>query len=215
MEALEKEHGWAVTGISGSTLSMTYKREIELVLEITSFQPKQPNSQIDLWYIADSRDVNPLPKTAEKEFFLQCIREHIRAMSQSRTKLSHLLNIVRAAWDKSNWVSREVRHINVTFPTKVTKTSDSSIAVTSSLLLAPLETRVEVAFNLKGSSGPEGVAVDVSTEATVVYGEQFNVGKVGEFLATRIGKSVGAEGEQWSDVVVELYEKLIARGKKQ
>ncbi|KAL6889345.1 Spc7 domain-containing protein [Trichoderma longibrachiatum] len=215
VEAIEKEHGWAVTGISGSTLSMTYKREIELVLDITSFQPKQPNSPIDLWYIADSRAVHPLPRTLEKDFLLQCIREHIRAMPQNRTKLSHLLSVVKTAWDKSNWISREVGRINVTFPTKVTKTSDSSIAVTSSLLLAPLETRIEVIFNLKGSSGPEGVNVDVSADARVVYGEQFNVGKVGEFLGTRIGKRVGAEGEPWSDVVVELYEKLIARGKKQ
>ncbi|KAL6876685.1 Spc7 domain-containing protein [Trichoderma novae-zelandiae] len=215
VEAIEKEHGWAVTGISGSTLSMTYKREIELVLDIASFQPKQANSPIDLWYIADSRPANPLPRTAEKEFLLQCIREHVRAMSQNRTKLSHLLSVVKAAWDKSNWISREVRRIGVTFPTKVTKTSDSSIAVTSSLLLAPLETRVEVTLNLKGASGPEGVNVDVSTDAKVIYGEQFNVGKVGEFLGTRIGKSVGAEGERWSDVVVELYEKLLARGKKQ
>ncbi|KKP02405.1 hypothetical protein THAR02_05471 [Trichoderma harzianum] len=215
VEALEKQSGWAVTGISGSTLSMTYKREIELVLDIASFQPRQPNSPIDLWYIADSRTANPLPKTVEKEFLLQCVREHIRALSQSRTKLSHLLSVIGAAWDKSKWISREVKRINVTFPTKVTKTSDSSITITSSLLLAPLETRVEVAFNLKGSSGPERVNVDVSTDAKVVYGEQFNVGKVGEFLGTRIGKSVGAEGEQWSKVVIELYEKLIARGKKQ
>ncbi|KAK1238275.1 hypothetical protein MKX07_006421 [Trichoderma sp. CBMAI-0711] len=215
VEAIEKEHGWAVTGIAGSTLSMTYKREIELVLDITSFQPKQPNSPIDLWYIADSRAVNPLPRTAEKEFFLQCIREHIQAMSQSRTKLSHLLSVVKTAWVKSNWISRQLSRINVIFPTKVSKTSESSIAVTSSLLLAPLETRIEVVFNLKGSSGPEGVNVDVSTDAKVIYGEQFNVGKVGEFLGTRIGKSVGAEGEPWSDVVAELYEKLIARGKKQ
>ncbi|GFP56603.1 kinetochore protein spc7 [Trichoderma asperellum] len=56
VEALEKEHGWAVTGISGPTLSMTYKREIELVVDITSFQPQQPSSRIDLWYIADSRE---------------------------------------------------------------------------------------------------------------------------------------------------------------
>ncbi|KAL7926826.1 hypothetical protein ACQKWADRAFT_308784 [Trichoderma austrokoningii] len=215
VETLEKEHGWAVTGISGSTLSMTYKRDIELVVDITSFQPQQPSSRIDLWYIADSREVNPQPKTVEKEFLLQCIRDHIRTISQSGAKLPHILKIVQAAWDKSNWISREVGRINVTFPTKVTKTSDSSIAVTSSLLLAPLETRVEVAFNLRGSTGPEGVDVNVSTEAKVVYGEQFNVGKVGEFLATRIGKSVGAEGEPWSNVVVELYNKLIARGKKQ
>ncbi|KAM0511691.1 hypothetical protein ACHAPE_009650 [Trichoderma viride] len=215
VEALEKGHGWAVTGISGPTLSMTYKREIELVVDTTSFQPQQPSSRIDLWYIADSREVNPQPKTAEKEFLLQCIRDHIRTISQSGTKMSHILKRVQAAWDKTNWISREVGRINVTFPTKVTKTSDSSIAVTSSLLLAPLETRVEVVFHLRGSSGPEGVDVNVSTDAKVVYGEQFNVGKVGEFLATRIGKSVGAEGEPWSNVVVELYNKLIARGKKQ
>ncbi|KAK5992720.1 Kinetochore spc7-like protein [Cladobotryum mycophilum] len=214
VDAVEKEHGWTVTGISGSTLSMTYKREIEIVFDITSFQSHQPNSRIDLWYIADSREANPLPKTVEKEFFLQCIRDHVRAMPQSRTKISDLLSTVRTAWDKANIVSHQVDRINVTFPTKVTKTSDSSISMTSSLLLIPLETRVEVTLNLSGFSGPDGVNVDISTEAKVLYGEQFNVGKVGEFLATRIGNKVGSGDEEWSNVVLELHEKLIARGTK-
>jgi kinetochore protein Spc7/SPC105 len=203
-----------VTGLSGTTLSLTYKREIELVLDIASFQPHQPNSQIDLWYIADSREYGALPKTAEKEFFVQCIRDYIRALPQSRTKMSDLLRLVRDAWDKANAVASQVERINVTFPTTVVKTSDSSIAMTTSLLLVPLETRVEITLNLHGCSGPDGVEVGVTPEARVIYGETFNVGKIGEFLSTRIGNKVGAGGEDWSSVVTELHERLIARGRK-
>ncbi|POR38027.1 Kinetochore protein spc7 [Tolypocladium paradoxum] len=214
VDAVEKKHGWAITGLSGTTLSMAYMREIELVFDIASFQPHQPNSRIDLWYIADGRENNPVPKTAEKEFFLQCIRDHIRALPQSRTKPSDLLDVVRTGWDKAQLVSSHVNRVNVTFPTTVTKTSDSSIAMTSSLLLVPLETRVEVTLHLHGHSGSAGIDVGLSAEGNVVYGEHFNVGKIGEFLAMRIGDRVAAEGEDWSDVVVELQQRLIARVKK-
>ncbi|KAJ3539336.1 hypothetical protein NM208_g5533 [Fusarium decemcellulare] len=215
VDAIEKEHGWAVTGISGTVLSMAYKREIELVFDITSFQTHRPNSTIDLWYIADSREQNALPKTAEKEFFLQCIRDHVRALPQSRTKVSHLLNMVRMAWDKANVVSSQVGRLNATFPTTVEKTSDSSVAIACSLLLVPLETRVQVRLNLHGQSGPDGLNVAIVPEAKVLYGEHFNVPKVAEFLATRVGKAVGVGEEEWSEVMVELHGRLIARGKKQ
>lgn len=214
MDAIEKEHGWAVTGISGTVLSMAYKREIEIVFDIASFKTHRLNSTIDLWYIADSREKNPLPKTAEKEFFLQCIRDHVRALPQSRTPVSHLLNMVRAAWDKANLVSTQVGRMNASFPTTVQKTSDSSVAITTSLLLVPLETRVEVKLNLLGQSGPEGLDVAVTPEAKVLYGEHFNVSKVAEFLGTRVGKAVGAGEEEWSNVMVELHARLIARGRK-
>ncbi|KAM5355413.1 hypothetical protein ACJ41O_002059 [Fusarium nematophilum] len=215
VDAIEKEHGWAVTGISGTVLSMAYRREIELVFDIASFQTHRPNSTIDLWYIADTRERDVLPKTAEKEFFLQCIRDHVRGFPQSRTEVSHLLNTVRLAWDKANLVSSQVSRLNATFPTTVEKTSDSSVAITSSLLLVPLETRVEAKLNLHSQSGPDGLEVTIAPVAKVVYGEHFNVSKVGEFLATRVGKAVGAGEEEWSDIVVELHGRLIARGKKQ
>ncbi|RSM12194.1 hypothetical protein CDV31_006399 [Fusarium ambrosium] len=214
VDAIEKEHGWAVTGISGTVLSMAYKREIEIVFDIASFKTHRPNSTIDLWYIADSREKNPLPKTAEKEFFLQCIRDHIRALPQSRTEVSLLLSMVRAAWDKANLVSTQVGRMNASFPTTVQKTSDSSVAITTSLLLVPLETRVEVKLNLHGQSGPGGLDVTVTPEAKVLYGEHFNVSKVAEFLGTRVGKAVGAGEEEWSNVMVELHARLIARGRK-
>ncbi|KIE01293.1 chromosome segregation protein, partial [Metarhizium majus ARSEF 297] len=215
VDALEEEHGWAVTGLSGTSLSMAYKREIEVVFDVASFQPHQKNSRIDLWYIGDNKDGHLQSKTAEKEFFLQCIRDHIRALPQSRTKILDLLSIVRNAWDKARFVTLQLHAVNITFPTSVTKTSDSSVAVTSSLLLTPLRTRVETTLHLQGHSATKGVDVEISTQVKVVYGEHFNVNKVGEFLANKIGEKLGDKGEDWSDVLIELQQRLIARGKKQ
>ncbi|KAL0935136.1 chromosome segregation protein (Spc7 kinetochore protein) [Colletotrichum truncatum] len=218
VDALEKQHGWAVTGVSGSQISMTYRREIELVFDITSFQPRKKNSRIDLWYIAANRENHPVPSTPEKEFFLQCIRDHVRALQQSRTKIADLLHMVRTAWDKANSTSTHVRQLNITFPTTVNRTSDSSVAVKSSLLLAPLETKVEIALEIQGVSKPDGVEFSLHPEATVVYGEHFNTGKIAEFLLTHLGDNAFSQDEgtpSWSDVVVNLHERLLARGRKQ
>ena len=197
-------------------MSMTYKRDIELVFDVASFQPGRPNSRIDLWYIGDKKADGSAatPKTAEKEFFLQCIRDHIRALPQSETAVSEVLRLVAAGWDKARLATSHIHRVNISFPTTVTKTSDSSVAVTVSLMLVPLETRVEVILNLDGRSADHGVEVGITPQTRVVYGEHFNVDKVAEFLATRIGETVGAGEEDWSDIVVELKERLIARGRK-
>ncbi|XP_044719929.1 spc7 kinetochore protein [Hirsutella rhossiliensis] len=215
VEAIEKQHGWAVTGLSGSNLSMTYKRDIELVVDIASMQPGGPNSPMDLWYIADARENDPVPRTTEKEIWLQSMRHHARALQQSGAKMSDLIGEVQAGWDKALLVSSQISRINVVFPTTVAKTSDSSISVTSSLLLVPLRTKVEVRLLLRSCSGQAGIDVGISAEAKVVYGEHFNVGKIEDFLLTRIGNTVKKEkSEDWSDVFVELRRRLIARGKK-
>ncbi|KAF5595453.1 spindle pole body [Fusarium subglutinans] len=199
VDSIEKQCGW---------------REIEIVFDIAAFHEHQPNSTIDLWYIADNREQNALPKTTEKEFFLQSIRDYVRALPHSRTEVAHLLKSVQNAWDKANLVSSQVARLNATFPTTVEKTSDSSIAITTSLLLVPLETRLEIKLDLQGQSSAEALDVMIAPDAKVVYGEHFNVPKVTEFLTTRIGKFVGAGEEQWSDVMVELHGRLIARGRK-
>lgn len=215
MDALEKSHGWAVTGVVGSsTLSMTYKREIELVFDVSSFQPGARNSQIDLWYIADSRETSPIPRTAEKEFFLQCIRDYVRALEQSRTKPSELLKSVQEAWDKAGIVSNQIKQISATFPINVARTSDSSIEMTTSILVVPLQTKVEVTFECHHRDVMKGLDVELVPQAAVIYGENFNVGKIGEFLTSRIGRQVGAKEENWSDILVELHGRLVARGRK-
>lgn len=198
---------------------MAYQREIELVFDLASFQSGQQASRIDLWYIADKREHNVVPITPVKEFFVQCARDQVRGLPQGQTKLSRMLGMVSAAWDQANAVANQVRLLNVTFPTAVAKTSDSSIAIKSTLLLAPLVSKVEVALNLHGRIGADSIDVAIVPQATVVYGEQFKVAKMAEFLSTRVGSRVLDKGERegaetWCDVVVELHERLLARGKR-
>ncbi|KAJ8129457.1 hypothetical protein O1611_g4174 [Lasiodiplodia mahajangana] len=221
VDELERRHGWAITGITGTSISMTYKREIELVFDVCSFgRGNASNSRIDLWYIAANRDRDPLPTSPEKEFFVQCIRDHVRGMPHAQTKIRDMLGVVSGAWKKAAHVAANVRLLNCTFPTKVTRTSDSSIAVRSTLLLIPLETKVEITLALHGQHTPHGLQVSIAPEARVIYGEHFKIDNVNEYLATRIGTTVvtkeerGGDVETWSDAVVELHERLLARGKK-
>ncbi|KAJ9158539.1 Spc7-domain-containing protein [Coniochaeta hoffmannii] len=218
VESLEKEHGWAITGIVDTTVSLTYRREIELVLDMSSFQPGRPNTRINLWYIADKHEYKPVPVTVEREFFLQCIRDQVRGLQQSSTKISRVLAMVRAAWDMGRGVADHVRMLNVVFPTTVSKTSDSEIEVRSSLLLVPLQSKVEVVLALRHKVAETGdVEVEIVPKAQVVYGESFKTDKVAEFLSSKTGTRVKGweeKGESWLDVVSELHGRLIVRGRK-
>jgi kinetochore protein Spc7/SPC105 len=218
---LENEYGWAITGISGSNVSMTYRRDIELVFDASSFKPNssdaaplQPlNSRIDLWYIAGNRELNPIPLTTEKDFFLQNIREYCRCLPQASTAVKELLDSVSASWSKALEVINNIRSLNHNCPTEVSRTSDSSILVRSSLLLLPLATKVDVQFNIQANSTRKGLEVILKPQCMVVYGERFNEPKMAEFLECRIaGKD--EDGVSWVDIVTELKEKLLARGRK-
>lgn len=198
---------------------MTYKRGIELVLDVSSFKRNQANSPIDMRYVTSGHDgdVGPEYSAPESEFLLSCIRDHVRALPQSRTKISDLLRTVRTWWDLAVSTRNHIRRINTTFPTTVTRTSDSSIAVCSSLLLVPIQTKVEVSLNVQAASRPDGVELSIHPEARVVYGETFNAGKMSEFLSTHLGEKVMAIGENafsWADVFVDFHERLLARGRR-
>lgn len=205
---------------------MTYRKEIELVFDASSFlannsssPAKQPvSSRIDLWYIGANREWNPLPLTAEKDFFLQSIRDHIRGLPQNQTQLKDLLNAVSVSWNKASKVVEDICLLTISCPTEVSKTSDDSILIKSSLLIAPLTTKVEINFHLTSTSGENGIDVDISPRATVVYGERFNEPKMGEFLLNRCGDVVEEKGhatkDSWGIAVAELGEKLLARGRK-
>ncbi|TGJ82688.1 hypothetical protein E0Z10_g6067 [Xylaria hypoxylon] len=220
VDELERRHGWAITGLADTTISMTYEREIELVFDVSSFHGANPsNSRIDLSYIAANRDRDTLPPSPEKEFFAQCIRDHVRGMAQAQTKIPAMLRVVSGAWKKANHVAANVRLLNCTFPTNVVRTSDSCLTIRSTLLLAPLQTKFEITLALHRENTRDGLQVSIAPGARVVYGEHFKTDNVAEYLATRIGASVitkeeGDVTESWSDVVVELHERLLARGRK-
>ncbi|KAF3764463.1 Spc7-domain-containing protein [Cryphonectria parasitica EP155] len=218
VKAIEKQHGWAITGVQGTTMSMTYRREIELVLDVASFHPGQQNSRIDLWYVATTREQESRPPTPEIEFCLQCIRDHIRGLPQSHTRLSRMLKVVSAAWDCATTLANQVYQLNLTCPTLVTRVSDASVAIKTSLLLAALQTKVEIVLGIHSSTGPDGLEFRVSAQAGVIYGEQFNATKLAEFLTNKVGDRIYARNEKqtdlWCDVVSDLRGKLLARSKK-
>ncbi|EAQ92612.1 hypothetical protein CHGG_00847 [Chaetomium globosum CBS 148.51] len=236
-DAIEKQHGWAISSIAGTTLTMRYKREIELVFDLATLQqpPKkqqQSNTPIHLHYIADSPRQCPF----EKEFVLRHLRAHLQ--TSPPTSPRHLLSTVSAAWTQAAAVTEHIRRLNLSFPTTTAavaladgegegEPSASAVAVTASVLVAPLQTRVEVVLTLKARSrdgGGGGLEVVAVPEVRVVYGEPFNVGKMTEFLAGRIGRVGGAGGDGdggkeggemgWDEAVLELYQKLLAKGKQ-
>lgn len=218
VDAIEQQHGWAITGVAGTSVSISYRREIELVFDTASFRPGQQGSRIDLWYIAASRERKPVPLTLEKEFCIQCIRDHLRRLPQSKTKVSSMLRLVSRAWDRANTLANQIYQLNLAFPTSAARTSDSSISVTSTLLLAPLQTKVGVILSVQSSVGVDSLEFTVSPQAAIIYGEQFNAGKMAEFLSSRIGQLVYCpsekESETWVNVVADLHARLLARGKK-
>jgi kinetochore protein Spc7/SPC105 len=174
----------------------------------------QANTRIDLWYIAGNRELNPLPVTAEKEFFLQNIREHCRCLPQAKTSIRDLLNVVSASWTKALKINDEISALSLDLPTTTTKTSDNAILVSSSLLLKPLATKVEFKFHMVAVSTGEGVDIEVFADAAVVYGERFNEKKMGEFILSRIGNGTDDSRASWRSAVLEMEEKLLARGRK-
>jgi len=207
---------------------MTYQREIQLVFDASSFgrgggRGGAPSSQVDLWYIAANRDRDPQPPSPEREFFVHCIRDHLCKLAQAETKIHSMLSVISKAWTVANHVATNVRLLNCTFPTNVTPTSDASITVRSSLLLAPLDTKVEITIDLHWETTQAGSQNDFHVtmlpHARVVYGEHFKVENVEEFLTTHMGTgfSTGEDldkARSWSDVIVELHERLLARGRK-
>jgi kinetochore protein Spc7/SPC105 len=205
---------------------MTYQKEIELVFDASSFLStkvntagkRSQNSRIDLWYIGANRELNPLPLTTEKEFFLQSIRDHVRGLPQAQTPIKDLLTAVSVSWNKATTVVDDIRLLNVSCPTEITKTSDESIMIKSALLIGPLTTKVEISFHLTSRSGENGIDVEVCPRAAVVYGERFNEPKMGEFLLNRCGDAVEEKGAgtkfSWGAAVAELADKLLARGRK-
>ena len=258
VEALEKKHGWAIVGVDGSNVRMTYKRKIELIFDAAAWGPNsQPGARREAevkYYEPSSRlPDSPHDDTTREDvsliepvrgFFLDAINARVEGLPREGTIHKHLLGVVSGAWDTALLAMFNVRLLNTTHKTRVVRHGDGgkTIQITSQVLVRPVKTKVEVCFVVAAAaSGSEQTFdVGVSSRAKVVYGEQFNEQKMGEFLGVRLaGHADDAaaaaekvkEGERkeffgqvgaakitkdvlWVDVVGELHERLAARGKK-
>lgn len=224
VDRIEEQYGWTVTGVSGTITSLSFRGDLELVFDASSFKlnstdepPVQDGpSHLDLWYIAGNRERNPLPLNDEKSFFLESIRDGIRGMPQSQTTIKELLRAVSSGWEKALAVECDIQSLSSSCVTELRKTSDSSIAVCGTLLLIPLASKVEIQFNVTTSNSQAGLEIEVETSAEVIYGEKFNEKKMAEFLKNRVNSQSGAANERspWTAAVEELEGRLLARGKR-
>ncbi|KAI9767137.1 MAG: hypothetical protein M1840_005926 [Geoglossum simile] len=224
-DALENKYGWTISAANGSTLTMTYRRDIKLSFDVSSFLPNDgsrsainmKNSPIELSYIADQREYQPRRLTASKSFVLLNLRAQLGRLQQSATKVKDLLALTSEAWNKASIIEEDVRMLNLYCPTEATISGDSSrnLLVKSTLLLASRATKVEIAFTAAfredGSSG----AVVVEPKARVVYGEQLDERKMSEFLTGKTaGTVVSGPQSGWGAAVRGLGERLVGKGKK-
>lgn len=92
------------------------------------------------------------------------------------------------------------------------------MVIKSVLLLRDMKTKVHLGFEVKVRSDEKVIELDVSVQPTakVFYGEELKEKKMAEFLGQRIGGKDRAEKDVgiWARAVLELQERLIARGRK-
>ena len=226
MKTFEREHGWTIASAVNDTLTMTFRGDLQLYFSPGVFKTNgahedvgcSDNAPIRLTYIADSHEHRPQPLSTEKRFFLQFMRAQLQSLQQSHVLVKDLLHFISSSWQRACQVTEEARMLGVHFRTEPAILSDENMAINSSVLLRATKTRVNIAFEVGIRSG-EGVAdldVTIKPSARVVYGEPFNGKRMGDFLEQKLGamKASHGEGIRWVQVVGELEERLIARGRK-
>ena len=223
VDDLEKAHGWTIISASSTSLTMTYKRTLQLFFTPSSFMHTVPptsqstepkNSPISLTYIADADEYHPQFLTTEKRFFLQIIRAQLQCLPQSRMTIKGLLGRVGNNWEKACVIAEEVSVLDTSFITEPMIQSDETMTVRSMLLLRDMRTKIEIGFKVTVQSQETSTELNVAIRpsAKVVYGEGLKENKMLEFIEQKIeGKS---ERGIWAKTVRELKERLNARGRK-
>jgi kinetochore protein Spc7/SPC105 len=207
---------------------MTYKRTLQLFFTPASFMRNRAaalptgnttDTPIRLTFVGDSQEHNPQPLSTEKRFFLQIMRAHLQCLPQATTKLKDLLKFISCNWDNACRIGEETRILGISYMTEPTILSDEVLAVKVVLLLRAMKTKVHVRFEVKVQTHEKAIELDVNVQpmTKVVYGEELKERKMAEFLEQKISvmeKPGINDGGSWARAVLELQERLIARGKK-
>ncbi|KAF2202582.1 Spc7-domain-containing protein [Delitschia confertaspora ATCC 74209] len=216
--ALEEAHGWSIISATSTTITMTHLNDLELYFHPSAFATgdKSPNGSISLTYVGDSATPHPRPLTTSKRFFLQLLRAHLHCIPQSQTRISELLSVVKNGWAAALAVAEGVHWLEHSYITEETILSDERMAISSYMLLHTLQTKVKVTFEIGVSLGAQGMETQVVPKAEVVYGEKYREDRMADFLKQFVGEEVKREEEMgvWENAVVDLAERLRARGKK-
>ncbi|KAH9868403.1 hypothetical protein J1614_007475 [Plenodomus biglobosus] len=216
--ALEQAHGWSITSASSTSITMTHLNDLELYFHPLAFATggNTPNKSISLAYVGDSATPHPRALTTSKRFFLQLIRAHLHCLSQSQTRISSLLELVKNAWATALAVAEGICWLEYSYITEEFILSDERMGISANMLLPTLQTKVKVMFELAVGLGKDGVETEVSTRAEVVYGEKYGEEKMGSFLRDFCGTTVKPiEGMGvWADAMQDLSARLKKTGRK-
>lgn len=224
-DALERQYGWMITSVPENGVTMSYRRQIEIMFDMASFLPnrgasrplKAENSPFDIRYIAERYEYEPSPFTVEKQFFVQRTKMHLQGLQQGSIHVKDLLASVGSSWDKAHAVVEEIRLVNIQGFTETVITAERCLTVTCTLILPDVQTKIKAVFDVTTSSEEASLSVKVQPTATVVYGERFNESRMTEYLKARIEGVVSVESKgpkgSWGRAVGALMEKLRAQGK--
>ncbi|KAH7078481.1 Spc7 kinetochore protein-domain-containing protein [Paraphoma chrysanthemicola] len=216
--ALEQSHGWSITSASTTSITLTHVNDLELYFQPSAFATggKTPNESISLAYVGDSSSPHPRPLTTSKRFFLQLIRAQLHCISQSQTRISELLSLVKNGWATALSVAEGIRWLEHNYITEEFILSDERMGISANMLLPSLQTKVKVVFDIGVSLGPEGVQTDVGARAEIVYGEKYGEEKMGAFLRDFCGNEVRDVDDMsvWADGMLDLAARLRKTGRK-
>ena len=213
IQNLEQTYNWSITSASSSptTVTMTYKSQLQLFFHPVAFQSasrSKQNKPISLTYTGSQSLGTTL------RFFLQLLRASLQGLPQSVTRVPDLLNFVSSGWDTALSVAEAERRLNLEAITESRIVSDEKLAISSTVLLPKVRTKVRVTLDVAAAISEDGDSMELTTNVEpsvqVVYGEQYNEKKMTEF----IGKEISGSTDGWDGAVRELREKLIARGAK-
>lgn len=213
VQSLEKQYHWAVTGVAGARITMTYKGELAVAFDITDSQHGWGDPTVEARRVFTKSDAPTRHQEVARDFFLQRIRGHSH---KNDRKLSSMLSLVAREWETARCMVRNINVADTTYPTKVTRTSNTSIEVVSTLLVTELETKIEVIFAISLNTTRGDTQVTIEPSARVVYGEAFNLGKMKDYLTSRIKQTPGEHDvqETWCNILVSLHRRLLTRGRK-
>lgn len=223
-DRIKQTYGWSITSATSHGVELDYKGQLQLFFDPLAFNIQQSNDTpsenrpISLVYIADAAEHKSQQLTTDKRFFLQLIRAHLQCLVQSQTSVKDLLDLVSSGWETTCRIHQTLRRLEMENMVQISILSDERLGVEVALLLPKVQTKVRIFFEICASVGQEGedsstgprVQTSLEVRGKVMYGEQYKEQKMGDFVLSRIGKSL----DGWEIAVRDLKARLVATGRK-
>ena len=226
MDEFERQHGWTITGMQEAIMTMTFRRDLQVVCDTSAFGTNRTadGSQLvktpalKLFLSETARERTPSSLRVITEAFMRATEMQVSSVPPDLIKISELLRCVSDSWQRANTVAEDFRRLSLHFPAEIHVLPKHRLLATSWILLPALGTKLEVTFELGLYSQERPSTVTVRPRATVIYGEQFKEAKMQKLLAHRVPSCLptpaGQQGRSWITAVRELCDGLMGKDRE-